>query len=237
MLDGMGATMSRIQEIMSRIQQASFAPSGPANGEKFGSVLKSKLEAANSFANQRSGRPPAVPARVLSPGSEIRLPVPAVAWPRTITPIENSNGLRGQAAPGAGNLADSSKLEPVNHLIDKYAGQFGVDPSLVRAVVQAESNFNPQATSSAGAKGLMQLMDGTAKTLGVTDSFDPEQNIRGGVKFLKSLLQGFGDVKLALAGYNAGPEAVRKYGGIPPYDETQSYVKTVMKNYESFKRR
>ena len=101
--------------------------------------------------------------------------------------------------------------------------------SLIRAVIQAESGYNPQAVSRAGAGGLMQLMPGTAKQLKVTDRFDPGQNVDGGVRYLKFLLDTFkGDVSLALAAYNAGLSKVAKYGGIPPYEETRTYVSRVL---------
>jgi soluble lytic murein transglycosylase-like protein len=108
------------------------------------------------------------------------------------------------------------------------AADFGVDGALLRAVIHAESAFNPMALSNKGAQGLMQLMPGTAGDLGVTDAFDVSQNIRGGARYLAQLLKNFnGDSRLATAAYNAGPGAVQKYGGIPPYDETQVYVQRV----------
>ena len=106
--------------------------------------------------------------------------------------------------------------------------QNNIDPALVRALIHAESAFNAKAVSSAGAQGLMQLMPTTAKELGVINALNAKENINGGVKYLAQLLQQFkGDIKLATAAYNAGPNAVKKYNGIPPYSETKVYVKRV----------
>lgn len=119
--------------------------------------------------------------------------------------------------------------EAYEPLVQAMSSQHGVDPSLVRAVIHAESSFNPNAVSRTGAMGLMQLMPGTAERFGVGNAFDPEQNIRGGVSYLRFLLDKFnGDVRLAAAGYNAGEGAVMKYGGVPPYSETTQYVARVL---------
>lgn len=114
-------------------------------------------------------------------------------------------------------------------LIDRHARDRGLDPALVRAVVQAESGYNARAISNKGAMGLMQLMPATAADLAVASAFDAEENLRGGTRYLRALLERFGgDVTLALAAYNAGPTAVDRYGGVPPYPETLEYVRRVL---------
>jgi len=113
-------------------------------------------------------------------------------------------------------------------LIEKACAKYGVDSALVKAVVRAESGFSARATSPAGACGLMQLMPSTAAQLGVSDPFDPGQNIDAGVRYLKQQLDRFDDEKLALAAYNAGPGSVAKHHGIPPFRETHSYVDKVI---------
>jgi soluble lytic murein transglycosylase-like protein len=113
-------------------------------------------------------------------------------------------------------------------IIQEAAEAYDVDPQLIRAVIRTESRFDPQATSPAGAQGLMQLMPFLSKELGVKDPLDPRDNIFGGVKYLRKLLNRHdGNVSLAVASYNAGPTAVKRYKGIPPYKETRGYVKKV----------
>ncbi len=127
---------------------------------------------------------------------------------------------------------DYTSKNKIKELISKVSQKHGVDEKLVNALVNQESGFNPNARSKVGAMGLMQLMPATAKGLGVTNPMDPEQNVEGGVKYLKSMLDKYnGNIILALAAYNAGPGAVDKYDGVPPYKETQNYVKSILSTY------
>jgi len=122
----------------------------------------------------------------------------------------------------------SSRADAFDEAIQEHSAAHGVSPDLVRAVIQVESAFNPTAVSSKGAMGLMQLMPATARELGVENPFLPEENIRGGVTYLRKLLDRYdSNVELALAAYNAGPGSVEKYGTVPPYRETQAYVRKV----------
>ena len=134
-------------------------------------------------------------------------------------------------------LKFSNKVNPAEFetIIKASADKYGVSPSLVKAVIHAESGYDPNAVSQKGASGLMQLMPGTAKSLKVKNSLDPKDNVEGGVKYLRFLLDTFrGDISLALAAYNAGLGRVAKYGGIPPYSETRTYVNRVLSYMQSY---
>lgn len=153
--------------------------------------------------------------------TEIRIQFEPIAVPREY-----------QAITSPAQYTDTS----LAGLVRNYAQRYMLDESLIYAVIRCESNFNPNAVSRAGASGLMQLMPATAAEMGVTDIFDPAQNIAGGSQYLAKMLQLFGnDLNLALAGYNAGPEAVRRHGGIPPYSETQAYVRNVLRFQRMYK--
>ncbi len=129
------------------------------------------------------------------------------------------------ADAGRGGAAGPGRFDDI---VRAAADRFGLSADLIHAVIRAESDYAPNCTSSAGAMGLMQLMPGTARALGVIDAYDPTQNILGGSRYLREQLDRFGDLSLALAAYNAGPGAVARYDGIPPYRETQAYVRRVL---------
>jgi hypothetical protein len=141
---------------------------------------------------------------------------------RTDAAASGGSGTTGGIAARVGSST------PYADLINRAAARTGVPGELLAAVAKQESGFDPKAVSPAGAQGLMQLMPGTARSLGVTNSFDPAQAIDGGARLLRSLLDKFGTPELALAAYNAGPGAVSRYDGIPPYRETQNYVRNIM---------
>ena len=146
----------------------------------------------------------------------------------------NVNGLD----PSSDTKRGPAPIPPaeINQLVSSNASAYGVDPNLVKAIIANESGFNANATSQVGAQGLMQLMPSTAAGLGVGNAYDPAQNVAGGTKYLRGLLDRFGgNVRLAVAAYNAGPGAVQKYGGVPPYAETQNYVQNVLSSYDKYR--
>ncbi len=147
----------------------------------------------------------------------------------------NLNTTTGAGTDTSAGNSNSQEAGSYQQLIYAMGQKYGVDPQLITKVIAAESAFNPSVTSSAGAQGLMQLMPSTAAAYGVSNPYDPVQNIAGGTQFLRDLLEKYnGNTSLALAAYNAGPGAVDKYNGVPPYQETQNYVKKIMNQISGY---
>lgn len=175
--------------------------------------------------------------------------LPLVAKADQIVVLVDENGRKifvntGEATSQSGWTAHSFRANAsdyvarasvdIDKLVEQTASRFHVDPELIRAVIRVESGYNPKALSNKGAMGLMQLIPETAQRFGVTDAFDPRQNLEGGVTYLKYLLDLFGgDLSLSLAAYNAGEHAVQRYGGIPQIPETQDYVRKVTSIYQT----
>jgi soluble lytic murein transglycosylase-like protein len=157
---------------------------------------------------------------------------PAAARPAATTTDFGAQLATATAATAGAPIASAASAggnEPYAAEIDAAASRYGIDPNLLRGLVGAESGFNPNARSAAGAVGLTQLMPSTAAALGVTDPTDPAQSLDGGARYLRQQLDAFGgDPAKALAAYNAGPAAVRRFGGVPPYGETQAYVARIL---------
>jgi soluble lytic murein transglycosylase-like protein len=206
------AVAQRVQQIQALVEQAGQAYS-PASGTPSASFAAT-LQAASAAGAPSAGygnQAGAVSASGYTPG--------ALA----------SGGSYPQAAGATG----SAQYDP---LVNQAAARYGLDPAILHGLIQQESGFDPNATSGAGAVGLTQLMPATATSLGVTDPTDPTQSIEGGARYLSQMMTQFGgDPSKALAAYNAGPGAVQRYGGIPPYTETQSYVAKVLAYADAYR--
>ena len=163
-------------------------------------------------------------------------PDPEPALPAPTPPVADTPAIRSgsvSALAPAGRVTDPVTVENAVH---DASDRYRLDPDLVNSVIRAESNFNPRAVSLKGARGLMQLMPQTASRLGVPNSFDPQANIDGGTRYLRALLERYNfDLRKALAAYNAGPQRVEQYGGVPPYRETREYITRIVKDFNKKK--
>lgn len=218
MADEIGAITARISEIQQRISALSPQPAAPPPADA--PAFEKTLAAAQAPAGPAPGANTTLPntSGVAAPPASLG-PLPAVSpGPLPVSPSD----------AGVVPITPASAPGDYGTLIEKYAAQNNLPPSLVKAVIQTESGGNPRSVSGAGAMGLMQLMPENVKEAGISDPFDPEQNIAAGTKQLAGLLSQYhGDLDLALAGYNAGPGNVRKYGGVPPFTETRNYIQRV----------
>jgi soluble lytic murein transglycosylase-like protein len=176
------------------------------------------------------------PVAALSKTSSSTTSARAVPTPVSYTPPATPAPVASPSAPATSAVRQNAAHQNLDAVVEQTARRHDVDVNLVKAMIHTESNSNPRAVSNKGAMGLMQLMPFTARDLGVTNAFDPVQNVEGGVRYMKSLLTQFGgDLSLSLAAYNAGPGAVTRHGGIPPYRETQDYVKKIGDLYSSLR--
>lgn len=221
MLDDIADIQSRIADIQARI--AALAPPPPpapvsaAPGQSFGQAL--------AQAQQSPASAPALSGPPIGRGAA---PVSTVDGQAIVVPPASLGPLPAMPVAPADVVPLPAGTHDVDSLIQTYAAKHSLPTSLVKAVIQTESGGNPRAVSPAGAMGLMQLMPANVHEAGISDPFDPEQNIAAGTRQLAGLMaQYHGDLDLALAGYNAGPGNVRKYGGVPPFAETQSYIRKI----------
>jgi len=218
---------NRVANFRNEIQQPqnpidTIYPADRTNVQSFENVLKTstKSEFGSLLLNPQSMRVNANIVKTHNPTNTLNNAL------RELQEIKISEN--GEVTP----VRPTSNNHQLLNMISQISQKHGIDENLIKAVIKQESGFNPRAKSKAGAMGLMQLMPATAASLGVKDPFNPVQNVEGGVKYLKSMLNKYnGNVILALAAYNAGPGAVDKYDGIPPYSETQNYVKNILSNY------
>ena len=173
-------------------------------------------------------------AVLLAAGGGLETPLPAAQNIRAYQDAAGRVVFVNEAEPGPlrAALTTATPAPHIDRLIEGAAERHQVDPQLIRALVQVESGFNPRAVSSKGAEGLMQLIPATARRFGTRDTFDPQANLDGGVRYLRHLLDLYnGDLELALAAYNAGENAVGRHNGVPPYRETQNYLKKIFALY------
>jgi soluble lytic murein transglycosylase-like protein len=214
------SVMSRVEQLQAMLAGVTTTPASGSSAASFSSALADASTSAAPTGDSSAGTDPATATGTLA---SLASPVGGTA----------SYGTTAAAATTGGDLPSSV---PYAAQITAAAKANGIDPALLAGLIKQESGFNPNAGSAAGARGLTQLMPSTAAGLGVTNVLDPAQSIQAGAKYLKEQLDAFGgDVTKALAAYNAGPGAVKRFGGVPPYAETQNYVRAVQANAAAFR--
>ncbi|OGM04330.1 MAG: hypothetical protein A2008_04670 [Candidatus Wallbacteria bacterium GWC2_49_35] len=226
--------MNRIARIEGRIENIKQRINSLAGGAAFNEHFKkaqSRLE--QNITGKTGGISAATSEKTKNPLAELTIKMPKITYESgNSKPAAGAGAAKSQAA--GISIKDTGMSAEIGSIIVEKSGKHQIDPLLISAIMAVESDFNPAVVSDKGAIGLMQLMPETASELGV-NPYNVSQNVEGGTRYMKQMLDKFsGDLKLALAAYNAGPNAVIRHGGIPPYAETQNYVLKVLKNYESF---
>lgn len=193
-------------------------------------IASYRMEGSRIIVTLEGGGELAFPTQQVSGIAKSTAPPPAPAAPAPVVPPPAIAPPKDSAAaPETPHISPWDPEPGVRALIRQVAASMEVDPKLLEALVETESKFDPYAVSRKGAMGLMQLMPGTARRFEVDNVFDPRQNLEGGTRYLKELLARYDDTALALAAYNAGEDAVDRYGGIPPYRETRGYVSRILR--------
>lgn len=226
--------MNRIARIEGRIENIKQRINSLAGGAAFNEHFKkaqSRLE--QNITAKTGGVSGAASEKAKNPLADVTIKMPKITYeggkPKTAAAAGEA-----KSPSAAISIKDTGMSAEIGSIIVEKSGKHQIDPLLISAIMAVESDFNPAVVSDKGAIGLMQLMPETASELGV-NPYNVSQNVEGGTRYMKQMLEKFsGDLKLALAAYNAGPNAVIRHGGIPPYAETQNYVLKVLKNYENF---
>ncbi len=233
MIESISGIMGRIQGIQERIDQISslgkFSPVNPVPKYTPKSSQNEEKQPGQSFSQ--------VLGEVMAQDSEnSTAPLGGIDLGRFDQVVGSTQDSQAMLQNMYKTLQQGQNQD-IGSIIKEASSKYGVDENLIKAVIKQESQFTQKAVSSKGAQGYMQLMPRTAELLGVTDSFDPRQNIMGGTKYLSIMMEKYkGDVVKSVAAYNAGPNAVDRAGGIPNYDETKDYVNQVLKNYYEYNR-
>ncbi len=232
-IDTLMNKLTRIEGRIENIKQRINSLKGGAAFSAHFNDAKEKLKVDIAAGTGTANKPAADKKNAKNPLAGVTVKMPKITYEKGAAP-QNAAAQGTAGTAGAIELKHTALTPEIGSIIVEKSGKHEIDPLLISAIMAVESDFNPQAVSDKGAIGLMQLMPETAGELGV-NPHNISQNVEGGTRYIKQMLEKFsGDLKLALAAYNAGPNAVIRHGGIPPYAETQNYVLKVLKNYENF---